>query len=235
MLEKNLDLHIDGYVSANFMAVADAIDLLGGVTVNVEDEETYEVVSDSKGLKNVVDTTNMYINEMNNIYHTDTPMLEHPGEQVLTGMQAVAYSRVRYTQGSDRKRTLRQRNIVLLMAQKLREADTETQNNVLKEMYKKVDTDLAENELLSIFDNIIGYDLGDLSGFPVFMSGYVSEEKGEMLIPCDLSSNVNELHMFLYDNNDYKPSKTVLKYSKLIEDETGLTADDANEELNNDF
>lgn len=235
MLEKNLDLYIDGYVAANFMAVADAIDLLGGVTVNVEDENTYEVISENKGLKNVVDTTNSYIREMNRVYHTETPLLDHAGEQELTGMQAVAYSRVRYTEGSDRKRTYRQRNVVLLMAQKLKEADPETQNRVLKEMYKKVDTDLAENELMSLFDCIVGYDLKDLSGFPFYMNSLTDEYKGEMLVPCDLKNNVGELHRYLYDNNDYAPSMTVLNYDEAITDETGYTSEDVNEGFNNEF
>ena len=231
MLEKNLDLHIDGYATANFMTVADAIDMLGGVTVDVEDENTYDIVSEKTGMKNVVDTTNGYIKEMNRIYNTDTPLLEQAGEQTLTGLQAVAYSRVRYTEGSDRKRAERQRNVVFLMAQKLKDSDTETQHKVIKEMYKEIDTDLDESELSSLFDSIIGYDLDELTGFPFFMTNIIDDIKGEMLVPCDLKANVTKLHSFMYDNDEYLPSDTVLKYDKLITEETGFEADDVNEAL----
>ena len=231
MLEKNLDLHIDGYVTANFMVVANAIDLIGGVTVDVEDEKTYKEVSEGLHLDTVVDTANTYIDEMNIIYDKDTPYIEKPGKQKLTGLQAVAYSRVRYTEGSDRKRTERQRNVVLLMAQELRNSDAETQHSVLKEMYREVDTDLAENELMELFNLIIGYDIDNMGGFPFYMTSIIDNDKGTLLVPCDLESNVSELHKYLYNSDTYVPSEVVTDYSKLITDETGMTKEDAKEGL----
>ena len=227
MLERNLDIHIDGYATANFMSVADAIDMLGGVDVDIEDEKTYEVVSDEYGLDNVVDTMNKYIDEMNSVYDLDTPHIEKAGKQTVTGIQAVAYSRVRYTEGSDRRRTERQRNVVMLMAQKLRASDTETQNKVLKEMYNKIDTDLTESELMNLLNAIIDYDIDTVGGFPFDMNDIEDAEKGVLLVPCDLSTNVTELHKYLYGNDSYMPSKTVEEYSELITKETGMTSEDA--------
>lgn len=229
MLERNLDLRIDGYVTANFMTVADAIDLLGGVTVNIEDEDTAKVYSDSNKGNNVVDVMNAYITEMNGIYSLDTPLIEHAGEQTLTGLQAVAYSRVRYTEGFDIRRTERQRNVVALMAKKLKDADSDTQKNVLKEMYKKVDTDLTETELMSIFDILIDYDLDDMDGFPKHTKLQLFGKKGYMYVPCDLITNVAGLHAFLYNNDSYEPGSLVMQYDQLIKDESGLTAYDADE------
>ena len=229
MLEKNLDLHIDGYVTANFMSVADAIDLLGGVDVDIEDVKTTESHKDAGD--DVVDIMNNLIDEMNSIYGSSTPHIEHAGKQTLTGLQSVAYSRVRYTEGSDMVRTERQRNVVALMAQKLKSVDTETQHTVLKEMYKKVDTDMAENELMSLFDVLVDYDLGSMKGFPFHLNRLFDDEKGAMYVPCDLETNVAELHSLIYDNNDYTPSSTVTSYSKGIEEESGMTADSADESL----
>lgn len=231
MLEKNLDTEISGYVTANFMTVADAIDMLGGVEVDVEDEETYADKYREQGLYDVVDTANRYIDELNRIYGKDTPHIEHAGLQTLSGIQAVAYSRVRYTTGSDRRRAERQRNVVALMAEKLKTADADTQRSVLKQMYQEVDTDLSEDELVKLFDQLIGYDLDDMGGFPYKMGNVIDEEKGNMLIPCDLVTNVKELHAFLYADEDYEPSETVKKYNDLIKEETGLDAEDADEAL----
>ena len=231
MLERNLDTEISGYVTANFMTVADAIDMLGGIEVDVEDMETDSDKYKEQGLYNVVDTTNSYIDEMNRIYDKDTPHLEHAGKQTLSGLQAVAYSRVRYTAGGDMKRAARQRNVVALMADKLKSADADTQRSVLKQMYMEVDTDLAEDELTALFDLLVGYDLDDLGGFPYRMGNYKTEEKGDMLVPCDLITNVKELHAFLYGDEDYEPSETVKEYDRLLIEETGLDANGANEAL----
>ena len=39
MLNRNLDLDIQDYVSVNFLAVADVVDLLGGIDLELTDEE----------------------------------------------------------------------------------------------------------------------------------------------------------------------------------------------------
>ena len=231
MLERNLDTEIRGYVTANFMTVADAIDMLGGIEVDIEDQETNSDKNKEKGLYDVVDTANKYIDEMNRLYGTDTPHIEHAGRQTLSGLQAVAYSRVRYTDGGDMRRAQRQRNVVALMAEKLKSADADTQRSVLKQMYQEVDTDLSEEELMDLFDHLIGYDLDDLGGFPYKMGNYIDEEKGDMLVPCDLVTNVKELHAFRYGEEDYEPSETVKEYDRLIKEETGLEAKDAIEAL----
>ena len=227
MLERNLDLNIDGYVTANFMTVADAIDMLGGVEVDIEDEKVTSKHSDVAD--DVVGVMNQYIKEMNAVYGTDTPLIEDAGRQTLSGMQAVAYSRVRYTEGSDIRRAERQRNVVMLMADRLRASDTATQHKVLKEMYKKVDTDLTESELMDLFDLLVDYDLDNMNGFPYATKWLNDEDKGAMYVPCDLISNVTELHADLYKNDSYRPSSTVAEYDELIKDETGFTAEDADE------
>ena len=224
-------MQIEGYITANFLTVANAIDRLGGIDVDVEDQETSSDEYKERGLTDVVSTTNSYIDEMNKIYGTDTPHLEKAGVQNLTGLQAVAYSRVRYTIGSDMRRTERQRNILALMASKLKTADTNTQHDVLKQMYQEADTDLSENELMDMFDLLIGYDIDNIGGFPFYFEAIENKDKGVMFVPCDLNTNVKELHSYLYDNDSYAPSTTVSDYDELIKKETGLTAEDANEML----
>ncbi len=39
MLNENLDLNIQDYVSVNFLALADVIDMVDGITVKLTDEE----------------------------------------------------------------------------------------------------------------------------------------------------------------------------------------------------
>ena len=46
-----------------------------------------------------------------------------------------------------------------------------------------------------------------------------------MVAPCDLESNVIELHKRLYGTDNYTPSETVKKYSEHIVDVSGYTAE----------
>jgi len=90
-VESCLRIEIDGYAYVNFSHMADIIDAVGGVYVNM-----------TAGEKNVA---NDYINEMNSsaepIYNT--------GEGVwLNGIQAVAYARIRYVGNGDYERMERQ-------------------------------------------------------------------------------------------------------------------------------
>ena len=234
MLEKNLDIRISGYVSANFLAVADAIDSLGGVEVDVEDQGVMEAYKGSGN--DVVDIMNNLIDELNKVYDRDTPHIKKAGRQTLSGIQAVAYSRVRYTQGGDMQRSVRQRNVLALMMGKLQASDSQKQREVLKGIYPSIDTDLAENELMDMFGSLGGFSLDDMEGFPYYKVFYNTDKvKGNMFVPCDLVSNVTELHKRVYGEAEYAPNKTVQEYSKLIEEESGFGADDADESLNDSY
>ncbi len=212
MLERNLDVRISGYITANFMSVADAIDALGGVEIDVEDEpltESHRDVGD-----NSIDAINMYIDEMNRVYDKNTPHLAGGGLQNLSGLQAVAYSRLRYTEGSDLRRAERQRTVLTKMFEKLSQADAQTQRAALKSIYQTIDTDLGETEMMDIFDKLSGFDLGDMEGFPYYKKGIYGEKA--YYVPCDLETNVTEFHKRMYGEEEYSPNETVAEYSSKI-------------------
>ena len=90
MLNRNLDIDIDNYVAFDFKAVAQAIDILGGVDIDVESEE------ERKYLNDYVSYTSEYVGGSDE-------EVEHTGLQTLNGVQAVSYARIRYTAGDDYK------------------------------------------------------------------------------------------------------------------------------------
>ena len=96
MLNKNLDLDIDEYVTFDFSAVADAIDILGGVEVEIDEAEAEWMPT--------------YIENTGKILGRESEIISTPGTYNLDGIQAVAYSRIRYTAGNDYKRAERQRS-----------------------------------------------------------------------------------------------------------------------------
>lgn len=213
MLERNLDVKIDGYFASNFKAVADAVDTVGGVKIYVQDSE--------------IKYLNSYIKEYNEKFNQNIPDVTEAGMQQLNGGQAVAYSRIRYLEGGDFARTRRQQNVVSQMFQQIRRLDKDQQNKVFSNLYKTVDTDMSKSELMNMADVMIKYNLSDMGGFPYKKSGKNLGSKGDCVIPCDLEENVIMFHKKVYGDKNYQPSETVKDYSSKIVNETGLTKDDA--------
>lgn len=202
MLEKNLDLNIKGYAAADFKAAMDVIDILGGVDLEITDEEAMYA--------------NRYIREMNELY--DLSEEEITGGTVhLDGAQAVGYSRVRYTEGWDYKRTERQRTILSLVAEKLRNADKEQRNKALERIIPDIYTDLSEKQLTELANSVISYEMAADEGFPVYKQGVSISGLGDCVAPTDLIKNVKWLHEYLYGEKDYVPSEDVQKISKEID------------------
>ena len=50
----------------------------------------------------------------------------------------------------------------------------------------------------------------------------MSKKTGDVVIPCDLSDNVKELHIFLYEDSAYTASDTVKQNSEKIVSDTGF-------------
>lgn len=92
MLNKNLDLNITDYVTVNFEALVEAVDLFGGVDINLTEGE--------------VQWLNGYLVEGRQVLGKECEDVPGPGIQHLNGMQALAYSRIRYI-GLDYERTER--------------------------------------------------------------------------------------------------------------------------------
>ena len=105
MLNRNFDLDIQNYVSVNFSALVDVIDALGGIEMDMTAEEAFY----SNGY--AFETAQVVGQEM-------IPIEEKAGTQLLDGVHAVGYARIRYTEGNDFKRTERQRVVLQKVAEK---------------------------------------------------------------------------------------------------------------------
>ena len=71
------------------------------------------------------------------------------------------------------------------------------------------------------------YELADTCGFPFYKNTANVGKQGDCVIPCDLTTNVEELHTFLFEDENYTPSNTVEAISDKITTKTGYSADDA--------
>lgn len=206
-LNKNLDLNIQHYVAFNWKAVADGINILGGVdNIPISKAELYYI--------------NAYITETVKVTKVGSVQLTHTGEQHLDGVQAVAYGRLRYMD-NDFARTERQRNILKAAFAKAKKAGFSVLNNIMVVCFPQVATNIDFNEVIEMAQNITQYNIADTGGFPWSRGDANIGKKGDCVIPTTLESNVVKLHEFLFGDTDYTPSDAVLNISSQIKSDSG--------------
>lgn len=203
LLNKNLDMDIQHYVTVNFNALADIVDELGGVEIDLTEEEVY--------------WTNGYCTETKKVVGRETTELTTPGLQTLDGIQATAYCRIRYAgTGTDFERTQRQRTVLEQIATKVQAADLSTLNRIIDKVFPEIATNFTLTEILAYAKDVFDYRLGEMNGFPFEKSTPTLSGVGSCVIPETLESNVIELHKFLFGEDGYSPSSTVLEISGAV-------------------
>lgn len=202
MLNMNLDLDIQDYVTVDFGAIADAVDLLGGIEIEVTEEELPYI--------------NQYIPETANSAGKAANLLQSAGLQKLDGTQATTYARIRSTAGGDFTRTERQRLVIEKMFEKAKMADIGTLNAIIDKVFPQVSTSFSLPEILKYASAYSEYKLTGNMGFPEDKYTDMLSEIGSVVVPDDLTSNVAKLHEFLFGTVGYSPSSTVQTVSANI-------------------
>lgn len=206
-LNKNLDLNISEFVAINFDTVRTAVDCVGGVTINVDSDEVKYI--------------NNYINGLNKQFGTSSANITTAGTYDLDGVQALAYSRIRYTDGGDYKRTERMREVLMASFNKAKTMDLGTLNSLLDTILPHIYTNISKSEIISIMPQVISYNVTDSFGWPYETKGITKDRWYG--VPVDLEYNVSKLHEQLFNEVDYVPSNTVKDISKKIINSTGYT------------
>lgn len=213
MLNTNLDLNVTDFVSVDFQAVAEAVELLGGIDVELKEEE--------------VGHLNNYCVETSKVTGMDyTPLEKKAGVHHLNGVQTVSYARIRYTSGNDFRRAARQREVIYKIIEKAKNSDIATLSKILDKVFPKVYTSFTKAEILQMGMSMMSYDIEDQTGFPFdhLYGERVKDAMGglDVVLPVTLESNVIKLHEFLYPEDSYTPSDEVKAYSQRIVDKSGF-------------
>ena len=195
MLNMNLDLDIQKYVTVEFGAVADLVDSLGGIEIDVGDKER--------------DAVNHYLPETATVTGKPAVYLTKSGVQTLDGVQAVTYARIRKGVGDDYARTERQRLIIKKIAEKALKSDLITINKIINELFPRIATNLTLTEVLSYAKSFTKYKITETTGFPFEKGSGTIPGKGDCVFPITLKKNVTMLHQFLYGTENYTPSAKV--------------------------
>lgn len=186
-IEHNFRINIDKYISVDFYAFMDIIDALGGVTIEVSEEE--------------VPYINSSVREINNLLKEDSSkdIITTSGKLLLNGKQTLGFSRIRYL-GTDFARTARQREVLEQVFYKLKKSRISNIVNILNVVLPKVTTNFTENEIISHILNIpdyLGYDFEQLR-IPLNGSYKNANIKKMAVLVIDFEENIKELQNMIY-------------------------------------
>lgn len=221
MLNTNLDFALTDYVTVNFKALADAIDVLGGLDIEMTNAECVHA-----------NNYNREVSEAQGVEYEAIPYDEDLGDDYsevrhVSGALATSYARIRYGGGDDAKRTSRQRIVINLMVQKLKQNPTKIPE-ILDKVMGNVSTSLTKNEILELGMHAVTYTMGTSYAYPFqlcYGENVVNALGEDVVIPVTLEFNVRELHEYLYPGLSYEPSSAVTEYSDYIARKSGYDED----------
>ncbi len=213
MLNMNLDMDIANFVTVGYRGLSEVIDGLGGVYIEIDSEE----------LKHI----NNYQLDIADVLKCEYKPVKETGYQLLNGIQATAYCRIRYTKGDDFQRTARQREVIKAIEEQAKQASLEELttafNNAAPYIYTSIDNDV----ILELLKNISKYRIVEEGGFPeeTMRTADNIGAKGSCVIPwtgdsTGLTQNVEWLHHFFFEDEEYTVSNTVVEISQKVYQDT---------------
>lgn len=200
-VNKNFDLNIKDFITVNFSAVSNMVDALGGVDIEITEDE--------------LDYVNSYGKDVAKINGHKYTKIPGAGLQTLNGDQATGYCRVRYTSGGDFTRAERQRTVLQAIVKKAKSSNIITLYSLLNEILPQIYTSLSSSEILGYSSGVFFYDIRQAEGFP-YEKVTPTINGASVVVATSLSSNVSELHENLFGTKNYQPSDTVQSYSNAI-------------------
>ena len=200
-LNRNLDLNITEFVAVNFSAVVEAVNSIGGISIAVDASEVKYI--------------NRYIDSINKITGSTSAHIKKAGTYNLDGVQALAYCRIRYTEGGDYKRTERMREVIIATFEKAKTLNVADLNNLADIILPHISTNIDKNSIRDSISKVTQYNVSQNAGFPY-------EVKDATIggiwygIPVNLENDVSKLHYNLFGTENYVPSETVKNISTKI-------------------
>ena len=206
-LNEAMDLNITEFVTVNFDAVIAAVDSLGGVYIDIDESEIKHV--------------NDYIDATSESSGVKSSHITHSGKQKLDGVQAVSYTRVRYTAGGDYKRTERMRTVVEAMLSKAKTLNVGQLNSFADTILPKIRTNISSSEIWGLIPKLASFKVTESIGWPYDTKGITLDRWYG--VPVTLQSNVERLHKEAFEQEDYEASDTVKEMSAAIVKKTGYS------------
>jgi LCP family protein required for cell wall assembly len=186
-IEKEFLIDIDHFIVSSFRGVSKIIDAIGGVDINLSQQEVWDM--------------NGLIQEMNGLYgySKNKDIIQTKGTHHLNGLQAVAYMRIRHSDGVF-KRASRQQEVLGAVRDSLSDITIAELEEAMKTVTKYVKTDLEPLELVAMAKKL--YDLRN-GGYETSRVPYDDHYKAARyhsmaVLQYDKDYTLTELHKFIY-------------------------------------
>ena len=179
-IEKNFKIKIDNYIQVNFSEFVAVVDAVGGVDIDLTDEE--------------VNYVNAYVRDRD-----QQSQVTGSGKQHLNGEQALAYSRIRYI-GTDFGRTERQRTVLTDVINKASKLSLSELNDFVEVLFPQVTTNLSKTEIASLVLKATTYFKYDVNQYriPIDDTWQNMTIDHMAVLGVDFKANVNYLAKNIY-------------------------------------
>ena len=187
----NFNLNIDKYIAVNFVSFMDIMDELGGVEVNVEEKDIKEI--------------NKYIDACYGYYKNkdekDKEYITKSGVQRLNGYQALAFSRIRYTDSAF-ARDNRHREVAESVYKEFAQKGVETYKKCAEIILNNTKTNISPIEMMNLAYTVLKINDKDIEQFQFPLAEYrnghiISKQKGWVL-EWDKEPNLEAWHKFIF-------------------------------------
>lgn len=186
-LNQVFDLDIKEYVTVNFEQLVDIVDAVGGVTIDITDEE--------------MDAINSLMDES----FPDGEHLTSSGSVLLNGQQAICYSRIRKID-TDNARAGRQQEILNAIFQSLKNMNKLEYPRFIRQFSSIVETSLSTADIMKLSPimlrdfNIVQNTIPD-ENYETDLSGGIDSD-GIWYWHYDLDAAAERLHSIIYDDSE---------------------------------
>lgn len=186
--EQNFGIRPDAYVAVNLSGLTRVIDELGGVYVDVN----------SKKIDRINAVIYWYNKQVLNLNNLRDGYLTKGGRQKLTGKQAEAWARYRYSE-SDMQRAERQRQLISIIFEEICKMSLSELVSFAMDNIDLVKTNLGISDIISLAPAVLAMRDAEIRELQIPVSGgYKSQTVSGMsvLVP-DRQKNANALAEFL--------------------------------------
>jgi len=186
-IEENFYIDVDDYISINFLSFAGIVDAVGGVEIEINEDEAYAInaLLDSKEGVSMFGTPE------------ESDYLYSAGTYKLNGKQALCYSRLRKVGNADFERTERQRTVLTEIFNSFKPSSL---ISLLGESFPNLTTNMSTLDmyLLSLrLPFLLGYDTQQFR-IPAEDTYWGSDIDGQSVLEIDFDANLDIIENEIY-------------------------------------
>lgn len=206
-LNRSLDLNIKEFVTFNWKAVADAVDCLGGIEIDVKENEIGDL--------------NIWGPETGENVGREYTEITETGKQTLDGVQATTYCRIRKNSGGDAGRTQRYKKVLSAMMKKAIATPWKL-GELSDTVFPNIQTNMSQTKMYTAALRAPFFDIGKNIGWPDEYYAGLLGDGISYVVPITLEEEVKQLHEKAFGQDGYTPSATCLEINQEIIDDTGI-------------